>query len=106
MYPDFRRDDVEAFRVSRVRQLMALPTLDYSDRLPPVETSIPNVFAVNSALITQGTLNVNEVIEVAETALHEHLLPSLDNAVTAAASEQSPVGTQHGQAASELVARS
>ncbi|QDS99006.1 NAD(P)/FAD-dependent oxidoreductase [Adhaeretor mobilis] len=80
MYPDFSRDDVLAFKVSRARHVMALPTLEYSTKLPPMETNIPNVFAVNSAHIVKGTLNVNEVVELAETALSETLLPSLQNA--------------------------
>ena len=35
VYPSIRDDDVLAFRVSRVRHVMPLPTLGYSTRLPP-----------------------------------------------------------------------
>jgi protoporphyrinogen oxidase len=77
MYPDFDPLDVEAFRVSRARHVMALPTLDYSSRLPPMRTSVPGVYAINSAHIVKGTLNVNEVIELAETAFDEILRPEL-----------------------------
>ena len=46
---------------------MALPTLDYSRQLvPPLLTSLPRVFVVNSAQIAHGTLNVNETIAIAE----------------------------------------
>ena len=38
----------------------------YSDNLPPVRTSIPNVWAINSAQISNGTLNVNETVKLAE----------------------------------------
>lgn len=69
MYPDFSRDDVEAFRISRTRSVMALPTLRYSDNLPPMKTSVPGLFIVNSAFITKGNLNVNETITIAERAL-------------------------------------
>ncbi|MEQ8838191.1 MAG: NAD(P)/FAD-dependent oxidoreductase, partial [Lacipirellulaceae bacterium] len=79
MYPDFSREDVLAFRVSRAKHVMALPTLEYSTKLPPMKTSVPNVFAVNSAHIVKGTLNVNEVVELAEAALEEVLLPSLNH---------------------------
>lgn len=82
MYPEFHRDHVEAFRVSRVKKVMALPTLRYSEHLPSIPTSTPNVFAVNSAQIVKGTLNVNEVIEIAENALDDHLLPSLQSAMS------------------------
>ncbi|QDU90009.1 hypothetical protein Pla175_34080 [Pirellulimonas nuda] len=69
MYPHFRRDQVEAFRVARARQVMALPTVGYSDRLPPMKTSVPGVWGVNSAHILKGNLNVNETIQVAEQAI-------------------------------------
>ena len=65
MYPSFSRDDVFAFKVSRVRHVFALPTLGYSDRVPPVETNVPSVYAVNSSHIVNGTLNVNETVKLA-----------------------------------------
>lgn len=68
MFPGFRQDDVLAFRVSRVPYVMALPTLHYSDHLPPVRTSIQGVFTLNSAHIVNGTLNVNETVQLAERA--------------------------------------
>ena len=69
MYPHFKRDDVSAFKISRVRQVFPLPTLNYSANLPPVETSLENIFVVNSTQITNGTLNVNETIQLAENFL-------------------------------------
>ncbi len=74
MYPHFRDDDVEAFRVSRVRNVVALSTLNYSEQLPPMKTSVPGVFAVNSAHIVNGTLNVNETVKLAEDAVQTLLL--------------------------------
>jgi len=79
MYPDFRREEVLAFRVSRVKRVMALPTLGYSEKLPSIPMTMKNIFAVNSAQIVKGTLNVNEVIEIADNALQDHLLPSLNS---------------------------
>jgi hypothetical protein len=69
MYPHFCRSDVLAFRLSRVRHVVALSTLDYSANLPPMATSLPGVFAVNSAQIVNGTLNVNETIRLANEAV-------------------------------------
>jgi protoporphyrinogen oxidase len=77
MYPHFSRDDVLAFRISRARCVMALPTLSYSERLPPMRTSIPGVYAVNSAHILKGNLNVNETVQIAEEALRTVLAPAL-----------------------------
>jgi protoporphyrinogen oxidase len=70
MYPDFRRDDLLAFVVSRARRVLAVSTLDYSSKwLPPVRTSVPRVALINSAQIANGTLNVNETIGAAKAGL-------------------------------------
>lgn len=74
MYPEFSHDDVVEFKVSRVRRVMAISTLNYSTKLPPMRTSIPGVFVVNSAQIVNGTLNVNETVKLAETAVTDTLL--------------------------------
>ncbi len=69
MYPHFNRSDVLAFRVSRVRHVLAIATLGYSEKLPPMPTSVPGLYIVNSAHIVNGTLNVNETLALAERAL-------------------------------------
>ena len=72
MYPAFQREDVLAFEVSRVREMLALTTLDYSAQArPTMRTSLPNVFVANSAQIVNGTLNVNETVGLANTAAAE-----------------------------------
>jgi protoporphyrinogen oxidase len=72
MYPHFRADDVLAWQVSRVREMLAVSTVGYSQNLaPPVATTIPHVFIVNSAQIVNGTLNVNETLGLAEEKLPE-----------------------------------
>jgi protoporphyrinogen oxidase len=68
MHPDLAPDDVVAFRVSRARQVFALSTLGYSDRLPPLTTSVPGLHLVSSAHVLNGTLNVNETLRLAEWA--------------------------------------
>jgi protoporphyrinogen oxidase len=66
MHPSFRREDVLAFKVSRVRHVFPISTLGYSTRLPPTVTSVPGLYAVSSAHIVNGTLNVNETVQLAE----------------------------------------
>ncbi len=66
MYPDFERENVIAFKVSRVRQVFPLPVLNYSRDLPPARTSVDGVYVVNSSHIVNGTLNVNETVQLAE----------------------------------------
>ncbi|MEO6589062.1 MAG: hypothetical protein ABIP06_07020 [Pyrinomonadaceae bacterium] len=45
---------------------MPIPTLNYSANVPDVKTSLENIYIVNSAQITNGTLNVNETVQLAE----------------------------------------
>jgi len=77
MYPRFRPEHVVATQVARVREVLAVTTLDYTRTLlPPLTTSIPDVYVVNSAQIANGTLNVNETLALAgrqATALEPHL---------------------------------
>ncbi len=70
MYPHFNRADVLAFQIARVRHVFPIPTLGYSDRVPPMRTSLPGVFLVNSSQIVNGTLNVNETLQLAERGFH------------------------------------
>ncbi len=73
MYPHFSRADVLAFKISRVRRVFPIPTLNYSENLISMKTSLENVFVVNSAQITNGTLNVNETIQLAERFFENYL---------------------------------
>ena len=69
MYPEFSTDDIAAFKISRTRSVMAIPTLSYSDSLPPMKSSVDGLYLVNSAYIVKGNLNVNETISIAESAI-------------------------------------
>jgi len=67
MYPHFHRGHVRATQVSRVRNVLAVTTRDYSATcLPPLKTSQERLFIVNSAQIANGTLNVNETLMLAD----------------------------------------
>lgn len=66
MYPDFDPSNILCFQVSKVRYVLAISTLNYSGILPPINTSIPGVHIINTAHILNGTLNVNETIQLAE----------------------------------------
>jgi protoporphyrinogen oxidase len=76
MYRDrISRDDIAAIRIARARYVAALPTLNYSELVPPVRTSIPGLYLVNSSQIVNGTLNVNETVQLANQAAAS-LLPA------------------------------
>jgi len=69
LYPDLRPDAIKFAAVARAREVQAVPTLHYSrDARPPMVTSVPGVFVVNSAQIVNGTLNANETVTLAEQA--------------------------------------
>lgn len=108
MHPHFSRDDVLAYRTSRARCVMALPTLRYSERLPPMQTTIPGVYAVNSAHILKGNLNVNETIQIAEEALDTVLAPAIGASAVPRSSDFVLTDSEerhHDEADRELVAR-
>jgi protoporphyrinogen oxidase len=68
MYPKFDPRDVLCFKVSRVRYVLPISTLHYSERLPPMRTSIPGLWTIGSAHIVNGTLNINETLGLAASA--------------------------------------
>lgn len=83
MHPDLADREVLAFRVSRERYVFPVPTLHYSRRLPSPDTSLPGVHIVNSAQIVNGTLNVNETVQLAEAAAARLLAASATSEIPA-----------------------
>jgi protoporphyrinogen oxidase len=73
MYPQIKPEDVLFKGVARARNVFALSTLGYSDKLPTVETNTPGLYVLNSAQITNGTLNVNETVQLAENFIKQHI---------------------------------
>jgi protoporphyrinogen oxidase len=71
MYPQLSEEDIVFFGVSKARVVFALPTLEYSKNLPSIKTSLDGYYIINNAQIINGTLNVNETIQVAEEKLKE-----------------------------------
>lgn len=78
MYPELSESDVLHWNIASARRVFALPTLNYSEKLPSVITSLKGYYIINSAQIINGTLNVNETVNVAEDKLEEILnLPGI-----------------------------
>ena len=73
MYPWIQQEDIKFVGVARARNVITVAKLNYSENLPEIKTSIPNLFIVNTSHIKDGTLNVNETVRVAETKLEEIL---------------------------------
>ena len=73
MYPWLTDDNIKFAGVARAKHVITVAKLNYSDILPGIKTSIPNVSIINTSHIKDGTLNVNETVRVAETKLDEIL---------------------------------
>lgn len=69
MHPDLHDDDVLSFRVSRARQVFAVPTIDYSRRVPPMVTSVPGLYLAGSAHLVNATLNVDDTLALVDEAM-------------------------------------
>jgi protoporphyrinogen oxidase len=66
MYPSFKKEDVLAFKVTRASDVFPITTLNYStELLPSTKTSLKHVYIVNSAQIPNATMNVNEIVGLA-----------------------------------------
>jgi protoporphyrinogen oxidase len=70
IFPAAIQAEVRASRVSRVRHVLPVSTLGYSESVPSMTTSDPDVFVVNSSQIINGTLNVNETLELSDRVLN------------------------------------
>lgn len=66
MHPCLHAGYVVASNVARARRVFALPVPGYGGALPPMKTSVPGLYVVNSSYIENGTLNVNETVGLAE----------------------------------------
>ena len=73
VHPAFDRSSVVVAQVARAREVFAIPTLGYSERVMPLRTTMAGVSIVHSAQIVNGTLNVDEGVQLAERAVAELL---------------------------------
>lgn len=69
VYPQFDPAQIVASRVAKVREVFSVPTLGYSDRVLNFRTSVPGVWIANGSQIVNGTLNVDESVQLAERAV-------------------------------------
>jgi protoporphyrinogen oxidase len=63
--------DVVSFAVARARYVMPVPTPGYPERVPEIRTSVPGLFALGSAQITVGTLNVEQTLQLLDEGWSE-----------------------------------
>ena len=69
MQPMLMENDIIDSQVARAKYVISLPEIGYSRKLPSFQTSIKNLFIINSSYITDGTLNINETLKVSRSYL-------------------------------------
>ncbi len=77
VYPQFDPSQIVASRVAKVREVFSVPTLGYTDRVLNFATSVPGVWVANGSQIVNGTLNVDESVQLAERAVRAVLEASV-----------------------------
>jgi len=72
MYPGLNEGDIVASAVARARCVFPVTTMNYSaDVMPKTQTSVNGLFIANSAQIPNGTMNVNELVGLADRKTQE-----------------------------------
>ncbi len=93
VYPALSEREIQAFEVSRVPFVFPVPVLGYSEKVAPVQTSVPGLSVLNSSHIINGTLNVNDTTRTAETFIRDVVDAASDvenPSVDAVASDEAP----------------
>jgi protoporphyrinogen oxidase len=68
MHPTLHSSDIVSRFVFRERSVQPLPTIRYSEVLPPMKTPMPGVFLANTSQIVNDTLNNNVMTGIARKA--------------------------------------
>lgn len=72
-YPGVTREDVLATRVAKARHVMPVPVPGFGERRPPVRTGASGLYLASSAQVTDGTLNVETTLGLADDAVAQIL---------------------------------
>jgi protoporphyrinogen oxidase len=72
MYPHLREDDIVVMKTAKAPMVFALNTINYSRHLPPIKSAVNGIYYANTAFITNGTLNVNQTIGIANKIANEY----------------------------------
>lgn len=62
MFPDFDTENIVDIHVNRARKVQPLQVLEYSSKVPKIQTRHPDLFVLNTSQFVNATLNNNEVI--------------------------------------------
>jgi len=72
MYPGLTEGDIAASTVARARCVFPVTTLNYSEEvMPRTQTTVEGLLIANSAQIPNATMNVNELVALADRKAQE-----------------------------------
>jgi len=67
--PDLKDEEIERRFIFRERLVQPVPVLNYSALVPAMQTSVPHLLLANTTQIVNSTLNNNEMVRIAGTAV-------------------------------------
>ena len=68
IHPTLKSSEIESMHIFRERFVQPVPTLNYSEQAPTINTGIPHLFVANSTQIVNDTLNNNAMTRIARNA--------------------------------------
>ena len=71
MYSELNEKDIITIKIAKARNVFTLSTINYSEKIAEMKTSVPGLFITNSSHITNGTLNINETLQLGERVIKE-----------------------------------
>jgi protoporphyrinogen oxidase len=69
LIPDLEDSSIEQHFIFRERFVQPLPTLNYSDLVPSMDSGVPGLIVANTTQIVNSTLNNNEMVKIARRAV-------------------------------------
>jgi hypothetical protein len=72
MFGDLGRFGIQQLHINRAARVQPLQVLDYSGKIPKVQTQHPDFYTINTAQFVCSSLNNNEVVRLVENFIDEH----------------------------------
>jgi protoporphyrinogen oxidase len=72
MFGDLERFGIQQLHINRAARVQPLQVLDYSSKVPRVQTEHPDFYTINTAQFVCSSLNNNEVVRLVENFIDEH----------------------------------
>lgn len=72
MFGDLDRLQIQSVYINRAARVQPLQVLNYSNKVPDVQTRHPDFYALNTAQFVCNTLNNNEVVRLVDEFMGEH----------------------------------